>query len=383
MSNNLTADERRREKELEEARKAGLAPAALDEDGREINPHIPQYMTSAPWYLNKDKPTLQHQRNWLGKDKDDFRWYDKGAKVFQATKWRKGACENCGSMSHKTKDCLERPRSKGAKLTNKNIAADDKVEDIGLTDFEAKRDRWNGYDARDYAQVIDRHEHLESIRKEMKQKEAAQQMYNGQKVTANQGDEARMEDDDDAKMKEEEEAGFAEVKKRVRTTAGGSTGSVRNLRIREDTAKYLLNLDTNSAYYDPKSRSMREDPQPDKPMHEKTFFGDNFVRKSGDYLAWQDLQLHALQSSEKGVELNVMANPSISEKLYEQFKKKKNSLNKVTKEDILNKYGSCAGKCGWPAALCAHCMVRWNSGHRMHLHSYHIMHLSCLFMRAR
>lgn len=31
--------------------------------------------------------------------------------------------------------------------------------------------------------------------------------------------------------------GFGEVKKRVRTTAGGSTGSVRNLRIREDTAK--------------------------------------------------------------------------------------------------------------------------------------------------
>ncbi|KAF5837705.1 Pre-mRNA splicing Prp18-interacting factor-domain-containing protein [Dunaliella salina] len=148
-------------------------------------------------------------------------------------------------------------------------------------------------------EVIDRHEHLENIRKEMKQKEAAQQMYNGQRVTANQGDEARNSDDDDAKMKEEEESGFAEVKKRVRTTAGGSTGSVRNLRIREDTAKYLLNLDPNSAYYDPKS-------------------------------------------SEKGVELNVMANPSISEKLYEQFKKKKNSLNKVTKEDILNKYGSCA-----------------------------------------
>lgn len=59
-------------------------------------------------------------------------------------------------------------------------------------------------------------------------------------------------------------AAFGEVKKRVRTTAGGSTGSVRNLRIREDTAKYLLNLDTNSAHYDPKSRSMREDPNPNK-----------------------------------------------------------------------------------------------------------------------
>jgi hypothetical protein len=47
------------------------------------------------------------------------------------------------------------------------------------------------------------------------------------------------------------------VKKRVRTTAGGSTGSVRNLRIREDIAKYLLNLDVNSAHYDPKSRCVR------------------------------------------------------------------------------------------------------------------------------
>jgi hypothetical protein len=49
-------------------------------------------------------------------------------------------------------------------------------------------------------------------------------------------------------------AGFGDVKKRVRTAGGGSTGSVRNLRIREDIAKYLLNLDVNSAHYDPKSR---------------------------------------------------------------------------------------------------------------------------------
>ena len=40
----------------------------------------------------------------------------------------------------------------------------------------------------------------------------------------------------------------------MRTTAGGASGSVRNLRIREDTAKYLLNLDLSSAHYDPKSR---------------------------------------------------------------------------------------------------------------------------------
>ena len=39
--------------------------------------------------------------------------------------------------------------------------------------------------------------------------------------------------------------------------------TVRNLRIREDTAKYLINLDPSSAYYDPKTRSMREAPRKD------------------------------------------------------------------------------------------------------------------------
>ncbi len=59
----------------------------------------------------------------------------------------------------------------------------------------------------------------------------------------------------------------------MRTTGGGATGSVRNLRIREDTAKYLLNLDPSSAHYDPKSRSMREDPQPHKAK--KAFAGED------------------------------------------------------------------------------------------------------------
>lgn len=49
-------EDHRKQLELEEARKAGLAPAEVDEDGKEINPHIPQYMSSAPWYLNSNKP---------------------------------------------------------------------------------------------------------------------------------------------------------------------------------------------------------------------------------------------------------------------------------------------------------------------------------------
>ncbi len=44
--------------------------------------------------------------------------------------------------------------------------------------------------------------------------------------------------------------------------------TVRNLRIREDTAKYLYNLDPNSAYYDPKTRSMRDNPFKNKESSE-------------------------------------------------------------------------------------------------------------------
>lgn len=80
----------------------------LDEDGKPINPHIPQFMASAPWYLNEDKPTLKHQKNWKGEEKKETTWYDRGAKVFQATKYRKGACTKYVGVYLRECRCAER-----------------------------------------------------------------------------------------------------------------------------------------------------------------------------------------------------------------------------------------------------------------------------------
>lgn len=69
------------------------------------------------------------------------------------------------------------------------------------------------------------------------------------------------------------------------------------MRIQEDIAKYLLNLDVNSAYYDPKTQSMREDPLPTDP-NEKFYGGDDRYRMSGQALEFKQLNIHAWEAFE-------------------------------------------------------------------------------------
>ena len=57
-------------------------------------------------------------------------------------------------MSHKTKECIERPRKVKAKFTQRDIAQDEydtTNQKINLT-YESKRDRWNGYNPDIYKQ---------------------------------------------------------------------------------------------------------------------------------------------------------------------------------------------------------------------------------------
>lgn len=361
-SGKLSREEYRRQKDLDAARKAGTAPAEIGEDGEVINPHVPDYMSKAPWYLDTGKRSLKHQKKPETNDKyvgiDE--WYQRGQKADApvATKYRKGACENCGAMSHKAKDCLERPRKKGAKWTNKNIAPDEHLADFGdkKVDFATKRDRWNGYDPAEHKRILDEYEAVEEERRRIREEEidkqtstdisAAKKLAKKTKKKA-KGEDATSggtadpdfsssdeEDDDDEKEKYAESANMAGQK--VDTD---NRMSIRNLRIREDRAKYLYNLDPNSAYYDPKTRSMREAPDALRRPEDSQFAGDNFNRAKGDTIAMQRLQLFAWQAEARGNDLHLQANPTVNEKQFKEFQEKKEKLRDTTKSSILDRYG--------------------------------------------
>lgn len=237
--------------------------------------------------------------------------------TFKAEKFRKGLCENCGAMTHNYKSCTDRPRKIGAKWTNKNIAADDEIiTETIILDYDGKRDRWICDHDSTYPQIIEKYEARDEARRKYLKEKQSKQL-----------------DEEESKLIDEMD--FSKVEKRVRTAGGGgSTGTVRNLRIREDTAKYLLNLDINSAYYDPRSRSMREDPLPDMDPNEKVYSGDNQEKLSGQALDY--LQIHACREEfdNKGHYA-----PSEVELLYNNYKISKQKLQSQIKESIMEKYG--------------------------------------------
>lgn len=316
----------RRAKELEEARKAGTAPAAVDEDGRDINPHIPQYISNAPWYYNAEGPTLRHQRPQEEKHQETSaidEWYRRGVdKTKIHTKYRKGSCENCGAITHKKVDCLERPRKIGAKFTGAQLAFDDFLQPKITSDFDGKRDRWAGYDPSAHREIVEEYQKVE----------VAKQKIKADKLKDNPDAELSDEETNEDKYVDEVDMPGTKVDSKQRIT-------VRNLRIREDTAKYLRNLDPNSAYYDPKTRSMRDNPNPSKNPNESEFAGENYVRFSGDTTKHSQAQIFAWEAYGKGVDVHLLAEPTKLELLQHEYEKKKEQFKSETKNTILDTYG--------------------------------------------
>jgi pre-mRNA-processing factor SLU7 len=290
------------------------APSAAT---KEANEYIPSFISKKPFYIGEDDDQndyLEHQRLQKAQS-DQSKWYDRGKKLGPAaTKFRKGACENCGAMTHKTKDCLSRPRAKGARWTGQDIQADEVVQDVTLS-WDAKRDRWNGYDPKDYKAVVGEYEQLEKLKVKA--------------VVQDPTDDTEGAVDDGAKYAEESDMG------RQQSTA------TRQLRIREDTAKYLLNLDLDSAKYDPKTRSMVDSgATADKAA--ALVAEEGFMRASGDAAEFEKAQRYAWESQEKAgdTKQHLQANPTSGEyyrrKEKEEAEKKRLAHMKMLEE----KYGS-------------------------------------------
>ncbi|NWH84895.1 SLU7 factor, partial [Aegithalos caudatus] len=347
----MSREDWRKKKELEEQRKLGNVPAEVDEEGKDINPHIPQYISSVPWYIDPSKrPTLKHQRLQPEKQKQcksSQDWYKRGLQEHSvATRYHKGACENCGALTHKKKNCMERPRKVGAKYTEMNIAPDEHVQPWLTFDYDGKRDRWNGYNPEEHMKIVEEYSKVDLAKCTPKTQKLQEELVSGKLEQINStrhqwGEEELNSQTGRDHNSEDEDKYVGEIDMSGQNFDSKRRITVRNLRIREDTAKYLRNLDPNSAYYDPKTRAMRENPYAnvDKNPHEVSYAGDNFIRYTGDTISMAQTQLFAWEACDRGLKVHLQADPTKLELLYKSFKAKKKNFKAQQKEKILEKYG--------------------------------------------
>ena len=424
MSNITTGADRRQEKAILEARKDGTLPPEVDKDGNLINPHVPEFMAKAPWYLQQEAGSgLAHQRrggvtgaSHAPADQSIAALeghYKRGLTAGRAAVFRKGACQNCGSMTHKEKECTDRPRKVGARYTNADIRSDEVLPASLKLGWDAKRDAYAGYDAAEHKATIERFEANEEERRRIKaqqqllEEEAfakgkaerllARQEKKAQKAAAkaearsallssstttktsatlsavgmiekrNTIDEDAVtdsdagegtDDDSDINNNNDDEDGASSThsednqhreKNGNNVEAGGLGKGTRgmdakmktwNVRVREDTAKYLLNLDTESAFYDPKTRAMRENPFPDKkPGVDVIYAGDNVWKASGAVSSIAESQLFAWDAASHGADVHLQANPTQAALMKEQFEQRKAAVKELQRKRLLETYG--------------------------------------------
>jgi pre-mRNA-processing factor SLU7 len=333
------ASERGAQRDIQAARMRGDLPPEVDaqDSSKLVNPHVPSFMSTAPWYVSKGEgPTLAHQR--LQKDGvvDQSMTalaslYVRGQKDASAVagKFRPGACRNCGAVTHSERDCMERPRKAGAWKVGVQLAADEVVPGVASAGlklgWDAKRDKYAGYDAAQQvqraAQVYSDAEAMRSahLRAEAERIEAERALARAERRASKKrarreapgggsgveggsggaggggggggggGDDGATNSDAGGETGDEADSfsGGSEAEdgssggggggaalraprtveeemKLGRSAEPGAGGQAQmtgwNMRSRENTAKYLLNLDPDSAFYDPKTRSMRENP---------------------------------------------------------------------------------------------------------------------------
>lgn len=384
-----TIADRKKSRELAEARQSGaVAPAVDIKTGAMINPHNPEFITKRPWYLGGGDagPSLDHQADQrleservelsMGaadellrkertriKDKQQKGKFEVGMWV-EALKNGKQPYQICqiiklkkkkkefdikfedGTVERKVKiKPFGKARIRMTRTGNRTHKVD--AEEFGKETFDSKRDKYHGFD---------NESHMKHMEDKFKKREELRQKYRSQTEKDNDKDKEKLSDDesdfddsdvegddsDDEFVQRDEDAKTFQSRLARQGGVGGAQMKVtaRNLRIREDTAKYLRNLDIGSAYYDPKSRSMRDNPNPEVAPEDAHFAGDNFARISGDAVGLAETQVFAWDAADKGkAVVHPQANPSEAELLKKREKSKLTDRKSSQKKAVLDKYG--------------------------------------------
>lgn len=398
-----SVNDRKKSRELAEARQSGAAAPAIDvKTGSMINPHNPEFITRRPWYLggNDEGPSLDHQgdqrteaekhqfslnsaNELIQKQRDKINKYRKEGKLkkgmwVEALKKNKKPyliCKVVKVYKKKSEYDLEyedgfveqrvkfkqsattkNPRIRFTKSGNRTFEIDN--EKYGVETYDSKRDKYHGYDASStyMKQMEDKFIKRDEIRHKIREQKILSKNKNNKstndetandkkKVTSDSDsdyDSDEGSDSDEEFVQKDEDAKTFQSRLARQGGVGGAQMKVtaRNLRIREDTAKYLRNLDINSAFYDPKSRSMRGNPNPNVNPEDLQFAGDNFARISGDAVELAKTQLFAWDSEAKGVaDVHPQANPSQAELMKKTADSKAVDLKLQKRKKVLEKYG--------------------------------------------
>ncbi|KAK8816236.1 hypothetical protein WA556_001181, partial [Blastocystis sp. ATCC 50177/Nand II] len=329
--------------------------------------YIPKYMAQAPWYTDQgNNDQLHHQRkDETGSQLDGIdAHYERGKFVGQATKYRKGACRNCGSMTHTEKDCFYPPRKRGAWKTNSDIKPDEYINKELNLSYEGKRDYWKGYDATAVTarqqlimNLVDKEKarlHAEELNAKFRtEPDPDHKRYYNTTLTKEQKDREKLVEDgeqldvhisdSDSDSSDDVDIDLNKVdssKKRVEYDKRIKT-SVRDMRIREDTAYYLKDLNNVAADDDIRGTLLKA-PHPEKlgkNADGSQQVGDNFVRASDELEDFKQAQLFAWEASTKGSHVHLEAQPTAAALLRKQVEERKRQLEEMRRKKLEQRYG--------------------------------------------
>ncbi|KAM3161062.1 Pre-mRNA-splicing factor SLU7 [Lachancea thermotolerans] len=230
---------------------------------RQENVHIPKYIKDQPWFYKssaegsaENEDYLAHHRRHGRPDsdldidnnaepkigrgiRDEYEQYTGVSRP----RFAKAKCLNCGAADHISRDCLEAPRKRKAYTEARTRTAVVRRKEID-GNWDARRDRWFGYEGKEYENVLQKWENSAA-----KQRDQA----------AGDGDIA-----DELDTDEEIELAALGLFKDEATgavAADDEQGSKlrASVRLREDRAAYLNDINSETINYDPKSRLYKSD----------------------------------------------------------------------------------------------------------------------------